>query len=122
MMQKGELWIVDISTLRGHEQSGSRPAIIIADTKISIAVVVPCTGNLQALRFPNTLRIAPSRKNGLDAATIALVFHIRAIDKQRLKLKIGNLEKSLLIKVNQQLKKLLALPMNHFIADCRKNM
>ena len=51
-----------------------------------------------------------------------LVFHIRAIDKQRLKLKIGNLEKSLLIKVNQQLKKLLALPMNHFIADCRKNM
>ena len=57
----------------------------------------------------HTLRIAPSRENGLDASTIALVFHIRAIDKQRLKLKIGNVEKSLLVKVNQQLKKLLAL-------------
>ena len=109
MMQKGEIWIVDISTLRGHEQSGSRPAIIIADTQISIAIVVPCTTNLQALRFPHTLQIAQSRKNGLDADTVALVFHIRAIDKQRLKLKIGNLEKSLLIKANQQLKKLLTL-------------
>lgn len=104
-MRKGELWIVEIPALRGHEQSGLRPAIVIADTQTSIAVVIPCTTNLQALRFPCTLRIAPSGKNGLDATTIALVFHIRAIDKQRLKQKIGTLEHSLLLKVKQQLKR-----------------
>ena len=32
-MKKGELWVVEFPTKKGREQSGKRPAIIMADTK-----------------------------------------------------------------------------------------
>ena len=108
-MTKGEVWIVEIPDLSGHEQSGLRPAIFIADTRTSIAIVIPCTANLQALLFPFTIQIAPSRINGLDVSTIALVLQLRAIDKKRLQKKVGKLEKPTLQKIEKMLRNLLEL-------------
>lgn len=88
-MNKGEIWIVSIPAIGGHEQEGLRPAIIIADTKSSVVIIIPCTTNLQALRFPYTLRLPSTKENGLDADSIALVLQLRAIDKRRLVQKIG---------------------------------
>lgn len=93
-MIKGEIWIVAIPAIGGHEQEGLRPAIIIADTKSSVVIIVPCTANLQALRFPYTLRLARTKANGLDVDSIALVLQLRAIDKRRLVQRIGRLDES----------------------------
>ncbi len=84
-MKKGEIWIVDIPQLGGHEQEGLRPAIVLADTPTSVAIVIPCTSNSHALRFPYTLLIEPSAMNGLSTPSVALILHIRAIDKKTLK-------------------------------------
>lgn len=91
-MRKGEIWLVDIPETDGREQSGKRPVAVVADTDSNISIVVPFTSNLQALRFPHTLEIEPSKENGLAARSIALVFQIRAIDKKRLRVRIGRLE------------------------------
>src|SRR3989344_1121080 len=40
LMKKGEIWIIDIPGLGGHEQRGRRPAIILADTVTSIVIIV----------------------------------------------------------------------------------
>lgn len=108
-MKKGEIWLVEIPGIDGHEQRGLRPAIFIADTKISVAIIVPCTSNLQALRFPFTVRIESSHRNGLNESSVALVLQLRAIDKKRLLRKIGQLESSALKELDVMLHNLLDL-------------
>jgi mRNA interferase MazF len=108
-MRPGEIWLVKLGEAAGREQHGLRPAIILANTPTSIAVIVPLTANLKALRFPYTIQIEPSTKNGLTVVSVALIFHLRAMDKSRLVKKIGGLEKSRLENVSGLIKKMLAL-------------
>jgi len=108
-MKKGEIWIVEIPGLGGHEQEGRRPCIVIADTRTSVSIIIPCTANLQALRFPYTLRLNASQSSGLATTSVALVLQLRALDKKRLMQKIGMLEKPYLEEINRALKKLLLL-------------
>lgn len=106
-MKKGEIYLVEIPFLGGHEQEGTRPTIILADTKTPVIIVVPCTSNTHALRFPFTLRIENSKINGLKELSIALVFHVRSIDKSRLKKRIGSLESKYVRELDKTVKKLL---------------
>lgn len=88
-MKPGEIWSADIRGVVGREQAGSRPVVILADTPTNICLIIPCTSNPKALRFPHTIQIEPSRDNGLALTSIALVFQIRAIDKARLEHRMG---------------------------------
>src|SRR3989338_6987668 len=99
-MKKGEIWLVEIPETNGHEQTGKRPVIILADTESNIAIIIPFTSNIQALRFPHTIEVKPSKEDGLTAESVALIFQIRAIDKKRLKSKIGNLEISMMSRID----------------------
>lgn len=108
-MKKGDVFIVELPLASGHEQVGTRPAIVLADTKSPVIVVIPLTSNLQALRFPFTFLVTPSKTNGLDADSVALVLHIRAIDRKRLKNKIGFLEKAIIKEISKVLRRLLVI-------------
>ena len=103
-MKKGDVWIVEFPSANGHEQRGLRPAIIVADTAAGVASAIPCTGNLQALRFPFTLRIEPSESNGFDAPTVALLLQLCAVDRRRCVKKVGVLEPETIRKINRLLK------------------
>ena len=107
-MKKGEIWLVEFPISNGHEQTGTRPVIIIAEMP-PIAVIIPFTSNIQALRFPYTKEVKPTKTNGLGAVSIALVFQIRAIDIKRFKKKIGELEDSIMMQIDDMLKKFLDL-------------
>ena len=106
-MNKGEIYIVEFPQTNGHEQTGKRPVLILADTESNISIVVPFTSNIQALRFPHAIEVEPSKDNGLTSKSIALVFQIRAIDKKRIKKKIGVLETSIMKRIDKMLKNLL---------------
>jgi mRNA interferase MazF len=108
-VNKGEIWVVNIPTTDGHEQYGTRPVIVLADTLSSVVVGIPCTTNMRALQFPYTVSIIPSEHNGLMEDSIALVLQIRAIDKKRLQQKIGEVEKEILQKIEGELRRLLGL-------------
>lgn len=108
-MKKGEIWIVGFPQTNGHEQTGTRPVLIIADTESNISVVIPFTSNIQALRFPHTIEVEPSKGNGLLSKSIALVFQIRAIDKKRLKNEIGIIEVATQKRIDKMLKDLLQI-------------
>ena len=107
-MKKGEIWLVELPSTNGHEQIGTRPVIVLAETA-NIAVIIPFTSNIQALRFPHTIEIKPSKKNGLSSISIAMIFQIRAIDKKRLKKQLGTSEDSILKEIDMILKKMLNL-------------
>lgn len=107
-MKKGEIWNVQFPPGYGHEQAGERPAIILTDN-ITTAIIIPFTSNVQALRFPFTLEVKPTKRNGLSVNSTALLFQVRAIDKGRITKKIGELEDFLAAEMNNLLRKLLGL-------------
>ena len=109
IMNKGEVWLVRLFEAAGREEQGFRPAVIIADTTTTIAVVIPLTSQARALRFPFTIEVESSEKNGLVLPSVALVFHIRAIDKSHLARRLGIIEKKYLLSIEGALKKLFGL-------------
>lgn len=108
-MRKSELWILELPFTDGREQRGKRPALVLADTKTNMVIVVPLTANIQALRFPYTLEIKKSKDNGLEKNSIALVFQIQSLDKKRFVNRIGALEDFYVTQIDELLKKLLQI-------------
>ena len=106
-MRKGELWNVEIPAANGHEQSGSRPAIVLSEGEAGIAVIVPLTSKLQSLKYRYTVEVIASKQNGLKVTSVALVFQLRAIDGKRLKEKIGVLESKTMKEIEEQIRLLL---------------
>lgn len=71
-------------------------------------LVVPLTTARAALRFPGTTLIQPASDNGLRQASVALVFQLRAVDRQRVEERVGTLGPQPLVEVFAELDKLMA--------------
>lgn len=115
-MQRGDVVLVElphVMGISGHEQIGTRPALIVhGDTtsgSLSVVMIIPMTSNLTAQSFAHTVLIQPSRQNGLSMPSVILVFQLRAIDKRRIVKKLGVIETPIMEQVNEELKKLLGI-------------
>jgi mRNA interferase MazF len=86
----GDIWLVDFSDAKGHEQRGDRPAIVVGSAN-GLIVVVPCTTTLSTARFSHTFSLTPTAGNGLNEESIALVFQIVALDRTRFRHQIGSI-------------------------------
>lgn len=106
-MKPGDVWVVDIPELGTHEQSGIRPAVIIARVTKTIVTIIPCTSNMAALRFPYTHFLEQSEDNGLTAPSVVLIFHMRALDASYLKKKIGQVDRKTLAAIRTQARRLI---------------
>jgi mRNA interferase MazF len=86
---------IDLPSANGWEQRGRRPADILQDEQyagsLPVVLVVPLTSARAALRFAGTTLIKPTPTNGLSQPSVALVFQFRAIDRHRIKEKIGTI-------------------------------
>jgi mRNA interferase MazF len=100
-MKPGDVWMVDLPHSKSHDQSGSRPAVVIARVAKTIVTIIPLTSNKLALRFPYTYSLSPTLNNGLTNESVALIFHMRAIDVTFLKNKIGKLNKESLTEIRK---------------------
>jgi mRNA interferase MazF len=109
----GDVYLVEIPGIGGHEQAGYRPAIIIQSEyrleEMPTVLIIPLTSKTKATAFPFTLLIKPDQSNNLTSASVALVFQLRAIDKRRLKQKFGYLKNSEVRKIKQLIKKMILL-------------
>jgi len=112
-MNVGDIYTVEFPPVDGHEQTGARPAIIVQanrfEKQLPTTIIIPLTSQLAAQSFPGTFLIQPDAENGLAMQSVALVFQLRAIDKRRLKRKIGKLSSTHLTEMNKQIKNLLQL-------------
>ncbi len=115
-MDKGEIAYFDLGTPpggSGHEQSGNRPGIIISndanDPSNPMVVIIPLTSKSSASRFPFTLLIQSTPSNGLSSNSVAMVFQLRAIDKNRLVNVIGQIEVDILNTLESLVRQLLDL-------------
>ena len=111
-MREGDIYLVEIPASGGHEQAGLRPAIIAQSTdieKLPTVLIVPLTSKIKAADFPFTFIIEPDEFNNLDVFSVALVFQLRAIDKRRIKNKLGELKQDKLEILKQNLRKIMEL-------------
>lgn len=110
-MNVGEVWRVNLVDTTGHEQAGTRPAIIVAmHSQAQLCTVVPMTGTLRYLSmFPHTLRIPCSSLNGLTIDSVALIFQIRSLALGRFQGKLGDLEAHLFTRMKTMIKQYLSI-------------
>jgi mRNA-degrading endonuclease toxin of MazEF toxin-antitoxin module len=72
-MKPGEVYWVEYRDAAGRVQGGRRPAIVLQDdlafpARSPMVLTVPLTSQLAASRFPGTLLIDPTSKNGLESS------------------------------------------------------
>jgi mRNA interferase MazF len=111
-MARGDILLVGLPDSDKREERGNRPAIAV-QTEVAASpmlMVVPVTSSLGALRFPFTVKIEPSAKNGLTLSSVAMIFQLRAIDRNRLIRKIGELEPEYLAQVDAEIWRMLKPP------------
>jgi mRNA interferase MazF len=115
-MTRGDIVLVDLPQTKGgagHEQVGTRPALIVHEeatsNTLSVIMVIPFTSQLNAQSFPHTILIQPSAENGLNYPSVLLIFQLRAIDRNRITDTIGHLDENIMEHVNDQLRLLLGL-------------
>ena len=110
-MEQGEIWIVGLPFSNEREQSRERPAIVLQDSfygqKSPLVLIAMLTSQQSVLRFPATVSIQPSAANGLTAPSVAMIFQARALDRVRFKRKVGDLKKTSLKTVIDELQRLV---------------
>ena len=106
--QPGEVWFIELEHSRGHEQSGTRPAVVLAKS-YGMHTVVPFTTSERAAKFPHTHMVDPDSEHGLSAVSFAMCFQVLSLGDERFMNKIGILSESDLECIKELLKDLLGL-------------
>lgn len=112
-MLRGEVWRVQYPKARGSEPAHVRPALVVqADgfnrSAIRTVVVVPFTTNLRLAGMPGNVLIR-RRKSGLPKDSVANVSLVAAVDRGRLRERVGAVTRTQIEAVEDGLRKLLAL-------------
>jgi mRNA interferase MazF len=86
-VERGEIYFVDLNPVKGREQSGRRPVLVISANAINrlplvVTVVVGTSGANVTRDYPSNVRVAAS-ESGLPMETVFLCFQIRSLDPSR---------------------------------------
>ncbi len=101
--RRGELWWVDWSPVRGSEQSGRRPALVLQTDAANVNPRYPNTIVLavstRGREVPTHVRLEPTPTNGLAATSYVKAEQILTVSKARLDQKIGCLDEVTMARV-----------------------
>jgi mRNA interferase MazF len=89
--ERGEMWYADLDPVRGHEQAGRRPVLVVSITAFNsgpagLIVAVPLTKSDRGI--PMHVRVDPPEA-GLSYPSFVKCEDIRSIDQRRLSRRIG---------------------------------
>lgn len=105
-MKKYDLFWVDLNPVKGSEQAGIRPCVILQNnlanqSKLQTVCIAPLTTSIR--KTPTGVFIFPSDKNNLSEKSRIELSQMRAIDKQRLLDKIGKVDQSYCQELNKKI-------------------
>lgn len=109
--KRGELWLIDLNPVRGHEQAGRRPGLVISvdlfnQSPADLIIIIPVTTKEKGIR--SHVRIEPS-KSGLNKASFIKCEGIRSVSKERLMRRLGEVDQETLSQVQDKLRILMGL-------------
>jgi mRNA interferase MazF len=104
-VRQGELWWAELNPVKGGEQAGRRPVLVISGNLLNentdIVIICPLTSQLK--RYHGNLILDVSEENGLKEISEVLTWQIRTVAKARLKDKIGAISINEVEKVHRTL-------------------
>jgi mRNA interferase MazF len=99
---RGEIWLADLNPIRGSEQAGIRPVLIVQNDAINTftttVLTIPLTTNLRRAALPSCVRLAKG-EGGLPSDSVALCHQLRVLDVMRLQKKLGAVDREKLTAV-----------------------
>lgn len=108
---RGEVWIADLDPIRGREQAGRRPVLVISETAFNrgpadLVVIVPITSRKRGI--PSHVPLAPP-EGGLTFESVALCEAVRSIARDRLTRRLGTASPMTMSAVEDVLRVLMGL-------------
>ena len=86
---RGEIWLCDLGSARGHEQAGQRPVLVLSDDAFNggpagLVIVVPLTSKLGKSKYiPAHIPVTPP-EGGVKTPSVILCDQLRTLSKDRL--------------------------------------
>ena len=108
---RGEIWGADLNPVRGHEQSGRRPVLVLSVDEFNygpaeLVIVLPLTPRDRAIPFHIPL-VPP--EGGVQEASFALADAIRSVARERLIERWGTVHSKTMAEVEDRVSILLGL-------------
>jgi len=111
-IKRGDVVLCDLNPVKGTEQAGIRPAIIVQTNRANVisphTIIAPCTSKIRRALLPSHVFV-PANVGGLTKDSVILCEQIRVIDKSRIIKILGSLEQEYLEKLNRALSIILGL-------------
>jgi len=108
-MKQRDIWMADLNPVKGSEQHGIRPVVIVSgnamNDNLGICIVCPLTSKIK--NYAGGIVLNRDKINGLEQNSEVITFQIRTISKERLIIKIGELTKVQLETVKTGLNEIL---------------
>ena len=106
---RGDVWLVDLNPIRGHEQAGRRPALVISVDQFNVGpaglvILLPITSTLRPI--PARIRLKPP-EGGLTKESDVICEAIRSVSVDRLVGKWGAVSATTLKRTEEIIKMLL---------------
>ena len=93
IIKRGEIWLAELNPIRGSEQAGTRPVLILQNNSInrftSTFLAIPLTTNLRRASLPTCVLLSEG-DGGLVKDSVALCHQLRVLDKSRLTRRLGS--------------------------------
>ena len=109
--KRGEIWLVDLNPVRGHEQAGIRPGLILSEDIFNscpagLVVVLPITTKNK--NIPLHVVISPP-EGGVKETSYIKCEDIRSVSIERLVSKWGTVNPNILVEAEDRVRILLGL-------------
>ena len=108
-MQQGEIWYANLNPIKGQEQPGHRPIVIISGNLLNqhLDIVICCPLTTKIKNYKGNVVLNPNQTNKLTQKSEILTFHVRSVSKQRLEKKVGKISQEELEKIMLYLNEIL---------------
>jgi mRNA interferase MazF len=108
---RGELWFVDLDPVRGREQAGVRPTLVISvnlfnQSGAELSIIIPLTSKDKQIR--THVPIEPS-DGGVRIRSFVKCEDVRSIAQERFERRIGSVNPAVLLEVEKRLRLLMGL-------------
>lgn len=107
IIKRGQVYFADLSPVKGSEQGGLRPVVIIQNDKGNLysptTIVATITSKMSKAKLPTHIEVKAG-EGGLSVKSIVLCEQIRTIDKSRLFAYHGIFSEETMARIDKALK------------------
>ncbi|MEK6933728.1 MAG: type II toxin-antitoxin system PemK/MazF family toxin [Nanoarchaeota archaeon] len=112
IIKRGDIFLANLEPIRGSEQGGIRPVLIIqndiSNKHSPVTIIAAITSRIFDKEFPTNVFVS-KEDSKLDKDSTILLNQVRTIDNSRLIKRIGSLDNFIIKQVDKSLKVSLSL-------------